>query len=153
MSDYLRNTRICLFPQLAPALVTALRAYGEQQQLGDLAATAVRCCETISRKPKKGLFGKEEVIVTGVVLTPLWLVWAAGQPGQPPTVLSARLGTFTVQDYGQKSPLQKLAPDTGVNVNGLLTDGVHPGTAFIGFGPEPAAAEFRAALSAALAAP
>ncbi len=150
MGDYLRSTRLCSFPQLTPALTTALRAHAEQQQLGDLAAARL-CCETISRKPKKGLFGKEEVITTDVVLTPQWLVWAAGQPGQAPAVLSARLGTITVQDY-EKSPLYKLAPDTGVNVSGLLTDGVNPGTAFIGFGPEPAAAEFRAALIAAIAA-
>lgn len=151
MSEYVRHTRACQFHQLTPALAAALRAHAEQQQLGDLAASALFCAETTARKPKKGLFGKEEVLETAVIVTPQWLVWAAGQPGQSAVTRSARLRTITVQDY-EKSPLYKLQPDTGLNITGLPTDDHSAGTAYLGLGPEPAAAEFRAALAKAQAA-
>jgi hypothetical protein len=151
MGDYLRSTRACTLDSLAPPLADALRAHADQYQLGDLSAPGVACWETVSTKKKKGLFGgKPEVIVTGIVLAPPRLLWAAGKPGEKPAVLSARLRDVQVQDY-VKSSMHKLVADTGLNISGLLTDSSSAGTAFIGLGPEPAAQVFRAALAEAAA--
>jgi hypothetical protein len=65
-------------------------------------------------------------------------------------VQSTRLCDRRVQDYAQ-SPMCKLVPDTGLNLNGLRTDAVELGSAFIGLGPEPAAQQFRSALAEAMA--
>jgi hypothetical protein len=104
------------------------------------------CCETISTGQKKGLLRRktEEVILTGVMITPQWLIWASGKENEAPGVLSARLHDIQVQDY-EKSDMYKMIQDTGLNVSGLPTkDGL--GSAFIGLGPEPAAQRFRAVL-------
>jgi hypothetical protein len=148
MGDYQRTTRACTLDTLPTATAAALRAHAAQHQLGDLDAPGTACWETVSTKKKKGLFGAPEVIVTGIVLAPPMLLWAAGKAGEKPGVLSARLSTVQVQDY-ERSPMHKLVADTGLNINGLLTDTPHAGSAFIGLGPEPAAQQLRAALAEA----
>lgn len=151
MGDYLRTTRECTLDNLNPTLATALRTHIAKHALGDVEAAILLCCETTSTKQKKGLFGgKAEVILTGMLLTPQWLIWAAGPANQPPGVLSAKLRNIQVQDY-EKSDLHKLVPDTGLNIAGLYTDTPTPGTNFIGLGPEPAAQKFRTMLQEALA--
>jgi hypothetical protein len=150
MSDYVRSTRECTLASMSPALAGALQAHAEQYALGDVAATALMCCETTSRKAKKGLFGKEEVILTGVVLTQHWLVWAAARPAHKPAVLPARLRDIGVQDY-ENTPMHTLVADTGLNVTGLRADATTLGSTFIGLGPEPAAARLRASLTEAMA--
>ena len=151
MRDYLRSTRECTFDSLNSTLVAAIRAHIEKHELGDIAASALMCCETTSTKQKKGLFGgKAEVILTGILLTPQRLIWAAGRENEAPGVLSARLSDIHVQDY-EKSDMFKLIQDTGINISGLRMDAVDPGSAFIGLGPEPAAEKFRAMLKEALA--
>ena len=149
MGDYQRTTRACPLDSLTPPLAAALRAHAEQYQLGDLSAPGVACWETVSTKQKKGLFGgKPEVIVTGIVLAPPMLLWAAGKLSQKPAVLSARLRDVQVQDY-EKSSMYKLVADTGLNLNGPLTDASSVASAFIGLGPEPAAQQLREALAEA----
>jgi hypothetical protein len=151
MSDYVRTTRACTLDSLAPALAAAIRAHAANYQFGDPAAPGAACWETTSTKKKKGLFGGQpEVIVTGIVLAPPMLIWAAGREGDKPAVQSARLRDLQVQDYEQSS-MHKLVPDTGLNLNGLRTDAVELGSAFIGLGPEPAAQHFRLALREAIA--
>jgi hypothetical protein len=151
MGDYIRTTRAGPLDTLAPALAAALRAHAAEYQLGDLSGPGVMCWETTSTKKKKGLFARQpEVILTGIVLAPPMLLWAAGQAGEKPAVLSARLRDVQVQDYEQSS-MHKLVADTGLNINGLRTDTPSAGTAFIGLGPEPAAQQFRAALADAAA--
>jgi hypothetical protein len=151
MGEYLRTTRESTFNDLNPALVAAIRAYTEKYELGDMETSALICCETTSTKQKKGLFGgKAETILTGVILTPQWLIWAAGKEKEPPSVLSARLRDIQVQDY-EKSEMYKLMQDTGLNISGLRTDAVDLGSTFIGLGPEPAAHKLRTLLKEALA--
>ena len=151
MGDYIRSTRACTLDTLTPPLGAALRAHAAQYQLGDLNAPGVACWETVSTKKKKGLFAsKPEVILTGIVLAPPMLLWAAGKANEKPAVLSARLRDVRVQDYEQSS-MHKLVQDTGLNINGLITDASSAVSAFIGLGPEPAAQQFREALAAAVA--
>ena len=151
MGDYHRTTRAGTLDSLTPALAAALRAHAAQYQLGDLSASVVACWETTSTKKKKGLFASQpEVVLTGIVLAPPRLLWAAGKANEKPAVLSARLRDVQVQDYEQSS-MHKLVQDTGLNVSGLFTDSGSAGTAFIGLGPEPAAQQFRAALAEAAA--
>ena len=146
----LRTTRAGTLDGLAPAVAGAIRAHAASYQLGDPAAPGAACWETVSTK-KKGLFGgKPEVLLTGSVLAPPMLIWAAGKEGDKPALLSARLRDLQVQDYEQSS-MCKLVPDTGLNINGLRTDAVELGSAFIGLRPEPAAQQFRAALAEAMA--
>lgn len=151
MGDYLRTTRECEFDDLQPLLVTAIRGHIDRYELGDIEGSALMCCETTSTKKKKGLFGgKTEVILTGVVITPQWLIWASGKEGEAPGVLSARLDDIRVQDY-EESEMYKMMQDTGLNVLGLRTGASDLGSVFIGLGPEPAAQRFRAMLKEAIA--
>jgi hypothetical protein len=151
MGEYLRVTRESTFNDLNPALVSAIRAHIEKYELGNLETSALICCETTSTKQKKGLFGgKAETILTGAILTPQWLIWAAGKENESPSVLSARLRDIQVQDY-EKSEMYKLMQDTGLNISGLRTDAVDLGSTFIGLGPEPAAQKLRTLLKEALA--
>lgn len=142
MSDYIRTTRECALDSLQPALSAAIRKHIERHALGIQEAGILVCCETTSTKPKKGLFGKAEVILTGMLVTPDWLVWAAGKENETPGVISARLSDITVQDY-ETSDFYKMVPDSGLNISGLRTDTPQAGTSFIGLGPELAAQKFR----------
>ena len=151
MGEYLRSTREATLSNLNPALSAAMRTHIQKQSLGNIDSSILNCCETSSTKQKKGLFGgKPEVILTGILLTPQWLIWAAGKANEAPGVLSARLGDIHVQDY-ETSDLYKLMADTGLTISGLRTDGIALGSAFIGLGPEPAALKFRSMLKEALA--
>ena len=151
MSDYLRTTRECTFNELNPVLSDAIRAHTGKYELGALESAALMCCETTSTKVKKGFFGgKPEVILTGVLLTPEWLVWAVGKEKQSLGVLSAKLRDIQVQEY-EKSEMYKLIQDSGLDISGLRTDAVDQGSSFIGLGPEPASQKFRSLLKEALA--
>lgn len=151
MGDYIRTTRESTLNNLNPILITAIRSYIEKYELGDIDKSTLICCETISTKQKKWLFGgKAEIISTGIILTPQWLIWATGKENESPSVLSARLRDIQAQDY-EKSEMYKLMQDTGLNISGLRTDTVDLGSAFIGLGSEPAAQKFRSLLKEALA--
>jgi hypothetical protein len=151
MGDYVRTTSECEFEDLHPLLASAIRHHIDRYELGDIERSALMCCETTSTKKKKGLFGgKTEVIRTGVVVTPRWLIWASGKEGEVPGVLSARLQHIRVQDY-EKSELYKMMQDTGLNVLGLRTGSNDLGSVFIGLGPEPAAQKLREVLREAIA--
>ena len=89
-------------------------------------------------------------MLTGIMLTPQWLIWATGSENEAPGVLSSRLRDIQVQDY-EKSDQFKLIQDTGLDISGLRINAVDRGSAFIGLGPEPAAEKFRAMLKEALA--
>jgi len=153
MGDYIRNTRECTPDSMHPGLLAAIRAYIHNHIPGDgdILQTALICCETVSTRQKKGLFaGKAEVILTAVVLTPRWLIWAAEKENKSLGVLGARLDSIQVQDY-EKSDLYKLVADSGLSIDGLQTDTTDPGSAFIGLGSEPAALKFRAMLKETVA--
>ncbi len=151
MGDFLRTTRESMINNLNPVLVATIRAHIEKYELGDIDSSALICCETTSTKQKKGLFGgKAEIILTDVILTPQWLIWATSKDNESPSVLSARLCDIQVQDY-EKSEMYKLMQDTGLNISGLRTDAVDLGSVFIGLGSEPAAQRFRILLKETLA--
>ena len=151
MGDYIRTTRECSFEDLSPSIVIAIRAHIEKYELGEIESTVLSCCETTSTKQKRGIFGgKGETVITGVMLTPQWLIWATSSNKESPVVLSARLREIQVQDY-EKSEMHKLIQDTGLNVFGIRTDAVELGSTFIGFGVEPAAQKFRNLLRETLA--
>ena len=120
-----------------------------EAQLGDILSGAVMCVETTSEKIKKGLFGGNEIIYQGAVLTKGLLVWAAGGTKASIGILSARLNQITVQDYA-KSDFAKLVPDSGVQVHGLYTDTAEAGSAFIGLEENAAGRKFREVLIAAV---
>jgi hypothetical protein len=150
MGEYLRSRRECTLDAMRPTTAAAIRSYIEKYELGDLAASALMSCETASTKQKKGLFGgKAEVILTGVLLTPKWLIWATGKENETPGVLSARLRDIQVQDY-EKSSQYRLIPDSGIDISGLRTGTADPASAFIGLGPEPSAQKFRSMLKEAV---
>ena len=151
MEDYLRVTRECPLNNMQPALAAAIHDYIEKHDLGDVETAALFCGETTATRQKKGLFGKKsEVILTGIMLTPRWLIWATGKEHEPPAVLAAQLNAIQVEDY-ETSSMYRLVQDSGMTISGLRTSG-ESGTAFIGLGPEPAAQKFRALLKKVVAA-
>ncbi|HUM69231.1 MAG TPA: hypothetical protein PLK31_10340 [Chloroflexota bacterium] len=134
MSDYLRTTRESTVEARHPVLAAGIRAHIEKYELGYVAASALACCETTATRQKKGLFGrKTEVVLTAVLVTPTWLIWAAGKENEPPGVLSARLCDIQVQDY-EKTPFYQRIPDSGLNITGLYTGAASPGSSLIGLG-------------------
>lgn len=151
MGDYARTTRECTLASLHPTLATSLRAHVQKYELGDGETAVLICCETVSTRSKKGLFGrKTEVVHTAVLVTPTYLIWATAKDNETPGVLSARLRDVQVQDY-ERSELYKLVPDSGLNITGLFTNATAPGSSFIGLGPEPAAQKLRTVLKEAVA--
>jgi len=151
MSDYTRTTRECSnLAGLTPMLAAAIQKYVEKYGPENLEQSILICCETASTKKKKGLFsGKAEVILTGILVMPRWLIWASGKEGETPGVLAARLSEVRVQDY-EKSDFHKMLPDCGLNIDNLNTGTLERGSSFIGLGEEPAAQKFRAVLREAL---
>lgn len=149
MGDYHRVTRECTLDNMIPELATAIHAHIESYELGDVLASVLICCETISTKQKKKLFGnKTEVEIGSVILTSKWLIWAGGKENEKAGVLSARLQNLRVEDY-EKTKMYKMIQDTGLNVFGFQTaNGL--GDVFIGLGAEPAAQKFRDMLKEAI---
>ncbi len=151
MTEYLRTTRECTPDSLHPILADSIRAYIEKNEVDDIGADVLICCETIATRQKKGLLGrKTEVVLSGAIVTPGWLIWAAGKEGDTPGVLSARLRDIQVQDY-EKTEFYRRIPDRGVKITGLYTNAATPGSSFIGLGQEPAAQKFRTVLKEAMA--
>ena len=142
MSDWKRKTTERSFDGLRPELAGAIRQHIEQYNLGDILSDALMCIQTDSEKVKKGLFGGAEVVYTGAVITPRWLLWAVSGTKTQAAVLSALLLDIVVQDYAQ-TPFAKMVPDSGLNVSGKFTDVSENGSAFIGLDESPAARRFK----------
>jgi hypothetical protein len=142
MSDWKRSTKEVPLEQLRPELIGAINHHLEQYNLGAILADALICVQTDSEKIKKGLFGGAEIVYTGAVITPRWLVWAVSGIKTPPAVSSALLQDVTVQDYSH-SQFAKMIPDTGLTVSGKFTDVSEHGSAFIGLDDGPAGKRFK----------
>jgi len=142
MSDWKRTTKEAAFEGLRPELVAAIKSHIEQYNLGDILSGVLMCIQTDSEKIKKGLFGGTEIVYTGAVITPRWLIWGVSGTKTQSAVLSALLADIVVQDYA-KTQFVKLVPDSGINVSGKFTDISENGSAFIGLGGEPAAGNFK----------
>jgi hypothetical protein len=141
MSDWKRTTKEMTIDGLRPELIAAIRIHVEKYNLGDILSNALMCVQTDSEKVKKGLLGGAEIVFTGVVITPRWLVWATSGTKAKTAVLSALLSDVVVQDYAISS-FAKMIPDTGLNVSGKFTDVAENGSAFIGLDDGIAAGKF-----------
>ena len=150
MGEYQRRTRACTLDEMHPELQAAIKAHSERYGLEDVLASAIYCCETVSVREKKKLFGsKTDVEISGTVLTPKWLIWAGGKENGETGALSARLQELRVQDY-EKTKLYELVADSGLEVYGFPS-ATGPANVFIGLGPEPAAQRLREMLKEAMA--
>jgi hypothetical protein len=158
-SDYTRTTRACTFAELRPELAEGLRAHARKYDLGDLALGAVACCETISEKKKRGLFGgllggdPDPVHYTGVVLTPTHLLWVRSGPKSGTVAASARLSDLEIRTLPAIPATVALADDLrdGLTVFGFINDSSERVSAFIGLGSEADARMFRETVEVAIA--
>jgi hypothetical protein len=123
-------------------MVSAIKKHIEQYNLGSILSDALMCIQTDSEKEKKGLFGSEETVQMGAIVTPRWLVWVTSGTDAPNAALSAQLINITVQDYAQ-TPFAKMISDTGVQISGMFTDASESASAFIGLDEGPAGKKFR----------
>jgi len=142
MSDWKRTTKEVRFENLPPEMVSAINQYIGQYNLGSILSDTLMCIQTESEKVKKGLFGKAETVSMGVLVTPRWLLWAISEAKAKSAVLSAQLTHVTVQDYAQ-TPFAKMIPDSGIQVNGMITDVSENASAFIGLDEGVAGKKFR----------
>jgi hypothetical protein len=132
MSDYTRATRECAPAQLQPELLSAIRAYAQQHDLGDVEGAALLCCETRSEKKKKGLFGglgggdPDPYHTSALIVTPAWIVWARGGPKRGVVVASARLREARLSAFDSK-----LIPDSGLEVQSPQPGTPEPVSAFV----------------------
>ena len=151
MGEYQRVTKECTLESMRPELAKAIQAHIERYELEGVVENILICCETISTKEKKSLFGrKTEVEMGGVILTPKWLIWAGGKENEKAGALSARLQELRVEDY-EKTKMYQMIEDTGVNVDGFRTgQETSSGSVFIGLGREPVAKRFREMLKEAI---
>lgn len=131
MSEWKRTTREVTFDQFPADLKTEIQKHIEFYNLGDILSDALICVQTTSEKTRKGLFGSAEIVHQGVVLTPRWLLWAVSGTKAAPAALSALLTDIIVRDFA-RTQFAKLAPDSGIEVTGKLTDVAENGSAFIG---------------------
>ncbi|HMB22221.1 MAG TPA: hypothetical protein VKP08_05300, partial [Anaerolineales bacterium] len=136
MPEWKRATKEIPFEALPPEMIRAINEHIEQYNLGSILADALVCIQSDAEKVKKGLFGSAENARVGAVVTPRWIVWAINGTKTPTSVLSAQLRSVTVQDYAQ-TPLVKMMPDAGIQVEGMFTDVSENVSAFIGLDEGP----------------
>lgn len=141
--------------QFSPQAMAALRKHLEAFNLGPILADYRICIETVSDKAK-GLFGLGggQRVIMSAVLTPDWLVWAAGKENDEPGVLSVRLAEISELVEHSDTPFFKQLPDSGFHVTGIFTgrvrmQGNQSVTAFIGLGEDAAGEKFTCALKEA----
>lgn len=142
MSEWKRTTKEIGFENLRPELSQAINEHIEKNNLGEILSDVLMCVQTDSEKSKKRLFGGAEMVYTGVVVTPRWLVWATSGTKTQTSASSAQLSDVTIQDYAQSS-FAKLIADTGLNVSGRFTDVSENLTTFIGLDDSAVGEKFR----------
>lgn len=141
MSDWKRTTKEVSFESLRPEMVEAIGKHIEQYGLGSILSDVLICVQADAEKAKKGLFGGAEIVHTGVLVTPRWLVWAISGTKTQTAVLSAQLRDVVVLDYAQ-TQFAKMIPDTGIEVSGRFTDVSENSSAFIGLDEGPTGRKF-----------
>jgi len=142
MSDWKRTTKEVQFEGLMPEMVDEVKKHIELYNLGPILADILMCVQTDSEKIKKGLFGGTEMVHTGAILTPRWLVWVMSGTKTSTAVLSAQLKDVTAQDYA-KTRFAKMIPDSGIEVSGRFTDVSENSSAFIGLDDGEAGKRFK----------
>lgn len=143
MSNTLRTTRECSFDQLHPELRQAIRSYFQERELGDPAADAVLCCETLSGNKDVGKAApwlgssSDTTIHTGVLLTSQHLIWVhhGDQTG-------IRLNAAKLSEIQADIHASLFSRDTGLEIVGFISDARSRVRGYIGMGTEPAAQKF-----------
>ena len=149
MNIYKRVTRECTLDEMEYELNLAILGCIDEKGLEGIQNDQLICIETTSTKQQKRLLRSyTETVLSGVLLTPDWLIYAVGKANEWPAVLSTRLSNLRVEAY-EKSNMYAVIPDTGLNVYGMQSGG-EIGTIFIGLGTEPAAQRFRDEINQAL---
>ena len=141
MSDWKRSTREVSFEQLAADMRSEIQKHIDLYNLGDILSDALMWIETNSEKAKKGLFGSTQFVHQCAVVTPRWLLWVVND-GKSPAALSAMLNDVVIQDYAD-TPFVKMVPDSGIQINGKLTDVVENVSAFLGLEENAAGKKFK----------
>lgn len=148
MSDWKRSTREVAFEQFSEDVKAEFRKHINLYNLGDVLSDALMCIETSSEKAKKGFFGSAESVRQYAVVTPRWLIWVV-RDAKSPTTLSALPKDVVIQDYAE-TPLEKLVPDSGIQVTGKFTDVSENASAFLGLEENAAAEKFKAVVIRAM---
>jgi len=149
MNTVTRKTRTCTIETLDEGLKTAIRAHGTKYGLADLESDILMCCETISVHKKKGLFGGIKTTLSGVYVTPKWLVWVDSSKRNDAGASTAQLKHIDVRDY-ETTASYGITPDQGLNVTGRYTDKNKTGITFIMLDSEADGHRFRKVLKEAL---
>ncbi|MCI0550031.1 MAG: hypothetical protein L0287_03675 [Anaerolineae bacterium] len=149
MNAITRTTRACTIETLNEGLRNAMRTHGARYGLNDIESDVLMCCETISVRQKKGLFGGIKTTLSAVYITPKWLVWADSTDQNDAGVGSAQLKHIDARDY-KTTASYTISPDQGLNITGRYTDKNRTGITFIVLSSESAGQKFRQVLEEAL---
>lgn len=148
MGDYNRSTKEVSFDQITPDVMQAINLYIEKHNLGDILKDVSDCSISTNEKIKKGLFGGgagPKLLVQTAILTKRWLILADRVDQNAIFVRTMQLSDITIEDY-EKSSFNAVMPDTGLNVNGMFTDGKEKGTFFLPLGKDAAGDKFKEAV-------
>lgn len=143
MREYQRNTKQSNFSSLPTETIASFKKYFEKNELGNVEAEIIMCCETISTKIKQGFFGKlfggdNFAQNTAMFFTPTRLFWGTTDQKNQITILSAKLKDIEIKDFNSN-----LIEDNGLDIFGFINQSPKRVQAFIGFGEETFAEEFR----------
>lgn len=145
MSDYQRTTRICPLTDLPPALAIALAQRAQDLGIKDLAQHTLLCAETSSVKTRRTGFiqrllggDPDKMHITGILVTPKYLIWGHEGQKRGTTVLSAKFSEVHVTPF-----TSTLVTDTGLEVSGFISGFNEKAQAFIGLGEGAAAEQVR----------
>ncbi len=150
MSNYQRSTRECSVSQLQPELLTAIREYFQNHDLGDVETECQLCCETVTES-RAGI-GTTPNMQTNwlagwlepradakeylaVLLTSQALIWARSGA-------EVRANGANLQNIQVKPAVSLFSKNTGLVVEGLIYDSKALIRGTIGMGPELAAQKF-----------
>lgn len=148
MNEVVRKTRACTIETLDEKLRAAIRTHAETYGLRDIEVNVLMCCETISARSRRGLFGGIKTTLSAVYVTPRWLVWADGSDQKEITAGTAQLRHLNVRDYGTTASYS-ITPDQGLNITGRYTNKNRTGITFIVLDSEPDGLKFREVLDEA----
>ena len=143
MSDYNRTTRVCSVEQLRPEMLQAIQEYFQKNELGDLHAETLACCETVSTKKNAGklafwLSGNPDATIhVDIVLTPEFLIWVHLGDKTGMRVNAANLRNIRTEYYMSLSK-----KEASLSIMGYISDAKSGVRGAIALGPEPAAEQF-----------
>ena len=149
MNTTSRRTRACTLDTLDEGLKNAIRAHAAKYGLDDLESDILMCCETLSIRPKNGIFGGIKSTLSAVYVTPKWLTWADSSGRNEVAAGTARLSQIDVRDY-RATAQYAITPDQGLNITGRYTDKNRTGITFIVLEAEADGLKFRDVLHEAL---